>query len=318
MKKKSFSFVVALILLASMTVTAFASTVYSEGYFHYTIEDESVTIVDYFGSDSVVTVPKMIAGYPVNTIAAGAFANTKAAKVYLPDTIEKVEEGAMGSAEAVLENKAPADAPTPSDPGTIGQGSSEETESTEPLPNTQPTPSDSGSGKKFTDVPAGSYYEAAVDWALKNGVTSGKTETEFAPNEACTRSQVVTFLYRAAGSPAVSGKCPFTDVPTGSYYEKACIWAANAGITTGKTASTFAPNEVCTRGQIVTFLYRFASGKASGSCSFTDVKNGTYYYDAVIWAAKAGITTGKTASTFAPNEVCSRAQVVTFLFRCKQ
>ena len=170
----------------------------------------------------------------------------------------------------------------------------------------------------FTDVPAGSYYEDAVIWAVDKGITSGTSATTFNPNATCTRAQAVTFLWRAAGSPAPKNSMmPFTDVPAGSYYEQAVLWAVENGITDGTSATTFSPDAVCSRGQIVTFLWRSQKSPASDSVNpFADVAADAYYNSAVLWAVTNGITDGTSATTFSPNNDCTRAQIVTFLFRC--
>ena len=168
----------------------------------------------------------------------------------------------------------------------------------------------------FTDVPADAYYAEAVKWAVTEGITSGTTATTFAPNSGCTRGQVVTFLWRAAGEPEPSSTVnPFTDVSADAYNYKAILWAYENGITGGKTATTFAPNATCTRAQIVTFLYRANGQTVDSGSAFTDVPADAYYADAVNWAVAEGITGGTTATTFAPNATCTRAQVVTFLYR---
>ena len=167
----------------------------------------------------------------------------------------------------------------------------------------------------FTDVPSNAYYTEPVKWAVENGVTAGKTATSFAPNASCTRAQVVTFLWRAAGMPTPKGAANFTDVSAGAYYAQAVAWAAENGITGGKTATTFAPNATVSRSQVVTFLYRLAGNGAKGTNVFTDVPADTYYTDAVSWAVANGITEGKTQATFAPDASCTRAQIVTFLYR---
>ena len=167
----------------------------------------------------------------------------------------------------------------------------------------------------FTDVPANAYYTEPVKWAVENGVTAGKTATSFAPNASCTRAQVVTFLWRAAGMPTPKSKANFTDVPADAYYAQAVAWAAENGITGGKTATTFAPNATVSRAQVVTFLYRLAGNGAKGTNVFTDVPANAYYTDAVSWAVANGITEGKTQATFAPDASCTRAQIVTFLYR---
>ena len=170
----------------------------------------------------------------------------------------------------------------------------------------------------FVDVPADAYYYDAVLWAAEEGITGGVDATHFAPNATCTRAQAVTFLWRAAGSPAPkSSEMPFTDVAAGSYYYDAVLWAVENGITKGTSDTTFTPNAKCTRAQIVTFLWRSQKSPASDSVNpFTDVAADAYYSSAVLWAVENGITAGTTATTFSPNNDCTRAQIVTFLFRC--
>lgn len=171
----------------------------------------------------------------------------------------------------------------------------------------------SGGVAGFTDVYVSDYYAAAVQWAVQQGVTTGTSATTFSPSDSCTRAQAVTFLWRAAGSPEpTAASCPFTDV---SYY-KAVLWAYENGITTGTSATAFSPNDTVTRAQVVTFLCRALGGSAgSGTNPFSDVASGDYFYDAVLWAVGRGVTTGVTASSFAPGQTCTRAQIVTFLSR---
>ena len=169
----------------------------------------------------------------------------------------------------------------------------------------------------FIDVPAGSYYEDAVIWAVEKGITSGTSAVTFDPNGNCTRAQAVTFLWRAAGSPAPKTKVmPFTDVPSGSYYYDAVLWAMEQGITKGTSDTAFSPNASCTRAQIVTFLWR-ANGSpvVSGNSAFTDVASDAYYAAAVTWAEKNGVTGGIGNGLFGSNNNCTRAQIVTFLYR---
>lgn len=175
-----------------------------------------------------------------------------------------------------------------------------------------------GTMTAFSDVPEGAYYTDAVAWAVEKGVTSGTSGTTFSPNADCTRAQIVTFLWRAAGSPAPKSKeSAFTDVAADAYYSDAVRWAVENGITSGTSATTFSPNATCTRAQTVTFLWRSQKSPADGAANaFTDVAEGTYYTDAVKWAVKNGITSGTSANTFSPNADCSRAQIVTFLYRC--
>ncbi len=169
----------------------------------------------------------------------------------------------------------------------------------------------------FTDVPAGEYYAEAVNWAVAKGVTTGTSDTTFSPNDPCTRGQVVTFLWRAAGKPTPkSSTNPFKDVIAGQYYYDAVLWAVEEGITKGTSDTTFGPEETCTRGQIVTFLFRYAKGSDSGASNpFKDVKEADYFYSPVMWAVANGVTKGTSDTTFGPNETCTRGQVVTFLHR---
>ena len=172
----------------------------------------------------------------------------------------------------------------------------------------------------FVDVATGSYYEDAVDWAVENGITQGTDDSHFSPDGICTRAQAVTFLWRAAGSPKPETRAmPFTDVPVGSYYYDAVLWAVENGITKGTSDTTFSPNMTCSRAQIVAFLWRSEKSPAAGTANpFADVKSTAYYADAVLWAVKENITKGTTSTTFSPNADCTRAQIVTFLWRCKK
>ena len=170
----------------------------------------------------------------------------------------------------------------------------------------------------FYDVPNGAYFYEAVKWAVDKGITNGLSDTMFGPYESCTRAQIVTFLWRAAGSSEPKTASSFTDVPVSTYYAKAVAWAVENGITNGMTETTFAPNEACTRGQSVTFLHRVLKGTASGSANFTDVKSDAFYADAVNWAVASDVTNGTSATTFSPNADCTRAEIVTFLYRAYQ
>ena len=170
----------------------------------------------------------------------------------------------------------------------------------------------------FYDVPNNAYFYEAVKWAVKNGITTGVGNDLFAPEQPCTRAQIVTFLWRAAGSPEPKAMSSFTDVPASAYYAKAVAWAVENGITNGMTETAFAPNATCTRGQSVTFLYRALKGTASGSANFTDVKSDAFYADAVNWAVANNVTNGTSATTFSPNADCTRAEIVTFLYRAYQ
>ena len=172
----------------------------------------------------------------------------------------------------------------------------------------------------FVDVATGSYYEDAVDWAVGNGITKGTDDTHFSPDGICTRAQAVTFLWRAAGSPKPETRTmPFADVPVGSYYYDAVLWAVENDIAKGTSDTTFSPNMTCTRAQIVAFLWRSEKSPAAGTANpFADVKSTAYYADAVLWAVKEDITKGTTNTTFSPDADCTRSQIVTFLWRCKK
>ena len=171
----------------------------------------------------------------------------------------------------------------------------------------------------FVDVPADAYYYDAVLWAAENGITDGVDETHFAPDAICTRAQIVTFLWRAAGCPEPESLSSFADVPADSYYAKAVAWAVEQGITVGTGDGKFSPDAPCTRAQCVAFLWR-AQGTpdAAEGNPFIDVAEDTFYTDAVLWAAENGITLGTNAdgTTFSPDGDCTRAQIVTFLYRC--
>ena len=171
----------------------------------------------------------------------------------------------------------------------------------------------------FYDVPNNAYFYEAVKWAVKNGITTGVGDNLFAPEQPCTRAQIVTFLWRAAGSPEPKGAASgMTDVVSGSYYEKAVAWAIENGITTGTTTSTFSPDATCTRAQSVTFLFRAIGKLVDSKAEFSDVLTDSYYANAVAWAVENGVTNGIGDGLFGPDNSCTRAQIVTFLFRAYQ
>ena len=171
----------------------------------------------------------------------------------------------------------------------------------------------------FGDVSTDAYYYKAVQWAQEKGITDGISSDLFGPKQPCTRSQIVTFLWRAAGSPEPKGTAAgMTDVVPGSYYAKAVAWAVENGITTGTAEGTFSPNATCTRAQAVTFLARAQNAKATGKTAFSDVPADSYFADAVAWAQANGVTTGTSETTFSPDNDCTRAQIVTFLYRANQ
>ena len=170
----------------------------------------------------------------------------------------------------------------------------------------------------FYDVPNDAYFYEAVKWAVKNGITTGVGNDLFAPEQPCTRAQIVTFLWRAAGSPEPKTASSFTDVSASAYYAKAVAWAVENGITNGMTETTFAPDATCTRGQSVTFLYRALKGSAGTISSFADVPANAFYADAVGWAVSQKVTDGTSNTTFSPDDNCTRGQIVTFLYRAYQ
>ena len=177
-----------------------------------------------------------------------------------------------------------------------------------------------GSSFSFHDVTRFDYYYDSVKWAADNGIASGTSRFTFSPDAVCTRAQTVTFLWRAAGSPLPRYRVsPFTDVHSYDYYYEAVLWAVEQGITTGLTATTFGPDETVTRGQVATFLYRAASAAKPNTFNpFTDVEPTAYNYDAILWAYDNRITTGTSTTTFSPDAFCTRAQIVTFLYRYYQ
>ena len=170
---------------------------------------------------------------------------------------------------------------------------------------------------QFTDVKKDAYYYDAVQWAVQKGVASGTSETTFGPDQNCTRAQAISFLWRAAGSPAPrAAKSPFSDVADGAYYQQAVTWAAERGIVSG---STFNPDAEVTRGQLAAFLYREAGSPAvNKAASFTDVPADAYYSQAAAWVAAQGIASGTGENTFSPDAACTRGQIVTFLYRAKK
>ena len=170
----------------------------------------------------------------------------------------------------------------------------------------------------FVDVPLNQYYSDSVAWAVQNSIVHGMTETTFEPDRVCTRAQVVTILWRVAGAPEpTTTETVFTDLDENSYYYKAVLWAYENGITNGISEQIFSPEDTCVRGQIVTFLHRFANLPATGDAetTFTDIDPDSFYYDAVLWAAETGITNGTSETTFSPELNCTRAQAITFLYR---
>lgn len=181
------------------------------------------------------------------------------------------------------------------------------------------TKPDDGNGLLFSDVPSGAFYTEAVSWAVRNGITRGTGDgTTFSPDDCCTRAEMAAFLWRAVGQPEPKNADSFSDIPENAYYAKAVAWAVENGITKGTgDGTTFSPDAPCTRAQMVTFLCRLAGGEANGSdVTFADVESSAYYAGAVIWAVENGITKGTGSGlTFSPDDLCTRAQMVTFLYR---
>lgn len=167
----------------------------------------------------------------------------------------------------------------------------------------------------FDDVSVDAYYFDAVKWAADKGITGGVSDNLFAPDDGCTRAHIVTFLWRAAGSPEPKSMAGFTDVSASAYYAKAVAWAVENGVTNGTTATTFDPDAVCTRAQAVAFLARALNGKGGSAAAFTDVPADSYYADAVAWAVANSVTNGVSSDRFAPNNRCTRAQITAFLYR---
>ena len=172
-------------------------------------------------------------------------------------------------------------------------------------------------GNAFKDAAAGQYYTDAIAWAVSHGVTEGTTATTFSPDKTCTRAQTITFIWRAAGSPAPAAAThTFTDIKEGAYYYNAVLWAVENGITEGTSVTAFSPDAVVSRAQVVTYLYRAAKSPAvNETVTFTDTASGSYYENAVRWAFENKITEGMSATSFAPAQACTRAQIVTYLYR---
>ena len=182
---------------------------------------------------------------------------------------------------------------------------------------------ESDESNPFVDIKTGAFYYDAVLWAVAHDpqITNGTSATTFSPDATCTRGQVVTFLWRAAGAPEPTMALnPFSDVKEGAFYYKAVLWAVQTGITNGVDAAHFGPDRGCTRGQVVTFLHRAQGTPTPGSDvnPFVDVAEGAFYYDAVLWAVEKNVTNGTSPTTFAPNNTCTRGQIVTFLYRAQK
>lgn len=221
--------------------------------------------------------------------------------------------GGGGGGGTVVTPNTPVNPAAPSDPA----DPTEPADPSNPENPENPENPSANTEAQFTDVPEGAWYSDAVKWAVENSITTGTSDNEFSPEDSCTRGQMVTFLWRAAGSPEpASSDNPFTDVDMDLYYGKAVLWAAEQGITTGKTPDKFGPDDTVDRGQTVTFIWR-AAGKpgASASSQFKDIDSGMFYVDAVKWAVEQGIAQGMGDNLFAPENDCTRGQIVTLLHR---
>ena len=170
---------------------------------------------------------------------------------------------------------------------------------------------------EFSDVPASAYYAEPVAWAVENNITSGTGNGKFSPEQACTRAQAMTFLWKAMGSPTVSSTSSFSDVSSNSYYYNAVNWAVANGITSGTGNGKFSPDAKCTRAQIVTFLWKAAGSQSADGSTFSDVPGGAYYKNAVSWAVASSITSGTGNGKFSPDQNCTRGQIVTFLYKAQ-
>lgn len=180
------------------------------------------------------------------------------------------------------------------------------------LVNVQPATTTPTTVGNFTDVKTSDYFAEPVLWAVEKGITAGTSSTTFSPNQDCTVAQILTFLWRANGSPKSSGSNPFTDVKSGDYYADAAAWAYEKGMVSG---STFGGNTPCTRSMAVTYMWKAAGSPSAKAASFTDVSTGAEYASAVAWAVEQGVTAGTSADTFSPDSVCTRGQIATFLYR---
>ena len=255
------------------------------------------------------------AGADYTFTVSGADAGKLAMSIYAYDDMELDPARTMDFNSLPSTNGSPCTVYVPEDP--YDEFYAEDANGKEYVPDSDSEYPDRVDSPAFTDVPADAYFYDAVEWAVEEGITSGTSPTTFSPNNGCTRAQMVTFLWRAAGSPEPESDYePFRDVPKDAYYRKAVLWAAGEGITSGTSPTTFSPNATVTRAQTVTFLWRWeGEPEADQRSGFRDVPAGQYYSEAVAWAVEAGITNGTGTTTFSPGQTCTRAQIVTFLWR---
>ena len=253
-------------------------------------------------------IPSEIEGITVNSIADGAFSQcTCLVTVHIPQSLTYIGEYAFEGCIAITD---------------VYYGGTSEQWSRIDFTKGNHLLTDAlihfANGSSFADVDESAYYADAVLWAVRNGITNGIAVNEFAPEMICTRGQIVTFLYRAFGSPEPeSAEHPFDDLSIHAYYYKAVLWAVENGITSGISENEFAPEAFCTRGQAVTFLYRACQMQKQRGAqnNFSDVHEDDYFFDAVNWASEHAITNGVSQTAFAPEQNCTRAQIVTFLLR---
>lgn len=267
---------------------------------YYLVSVKSADSVVGLGSASTDTSGAAAVSIPVGTLADGTY------QAY----VFKNDDGTIAaSAEFVVKESNGGN----SGGGSSGSGGSSSGGSSSGSNNSGSAAPAAGD---FKDVAKGLYYYEPVNWAVGKKITTGASTDTFAADAPCTRAQMVTFLWRAAGSPSATASTTFGDVPQYEYYAQAVSWAASVGITTGTGNWSFSPSAPCTRGQMATFLYRYSkSPQISGNMPFADVADSSYYSDAVLWAYKNGVTTGITANRYYPNDTCTRGQMVTFIYR---
>lgn len=251
---------------------------------------------------------------PDLTAGIGYVEETPAEVTAVEEAIAAIGEVTKDSGDAIEAARAAYDALTDEQKAMVSEDAVKTLEAAEAAYAALP---DDKQENHFTDVKDSDYFAEAVAWAVAKDVTKGTSDTTFSPADECTRGQMVTFLYRAAGSPAVTSTAnPFTDVKEGAYYYDAVLWAVDKGITNGMSATTFGPDTEVSRGQAVTFMFRLDGERAVNATNpFTDVSSSDYYYNAVLWAVDKNITNGMSATSFGPDTTCQRAHIVTFLYR---
>ena len=257
----------------------------------------------------LISLCMIIALIPLSTVSVLAAQRNENpfSGLFIMDTTDPSED------PQPTESGNPTGSPAPSE-------SPEVTESTTPSPSesVKPSPSEEPSKLPFTDVSTKDYFYEPVVWAVEHTVTAGTDTTHFSPNAGCSRAQVMMFLWRANGSPKIILRSnPFKDVKEGDYFYDAVLWAVRSGITSGTSMDTFSPNQICTRAQVMTFLWRAKNPANIGdrNLKFKDVKEDDYYFEAVCWAVNNVITVGTSETTFEPDASCTRAQVMTFLWQ---